>query len=83
MPKIDELYAFIAEDAGPDDEGVCAMLGPNGWMAMVAADWKRVESIKEIAQEICDRSGKPVRLCRFKVREEVELLEPDPAKGPS
>ena len=83
MPKIRELYAFVCEDDGPDDEGVAAMLGPDGWMAMVAADFERVKSIKHVAQEICDRSGKPMKLCRFTVREEVEVLTPNPEKGPS
>lgn len=77
MPRIDEIYAFVAEDAGPDDEGVSAFLMPDGvWMPLIAADQKRVDSLRNLALEIVRASGKRHRLLRFSVREELEVLEP-------
>jgi len=36
MPRIDEMYAFIADEGG-GDEGITAFMGPHGWMPMVGA----------------------------------------------
>lgn len=82
MPKIAEMYAFIVEDAGPDDEGVAAMqVGPPGgpfcWMPLVGADMARVESLRPIAQRLSRQTGKPLKLIRFTHREEVDILPPD------
>ena len=52
MPKIDELFAFIVEDSGPDDEGVAAQLIENVWLPMIGADLARVESLKPAARGI-------------------------------
>lgn len=46
MPRIEEMYAFVAEDSGPDDEGVVGMATKSGWMPLVGADMARVESLK-------------------------------------
>ena len=44
MPKIEKLYAFVAEDSGPGVEGVTAFLGESGtWVPMVGADQKKAE----------------------------------------
>ena len=53
MPKITELFAFVAEDTGPDDEGVMAFSvdsfsGPM-MMPLIGADMERVESLRAIA----------------------------------
>ncbi|GAH83034.1 unnamed protein product, partial [marine sediment metagenome] len=49
MPRIEEMYAFVAEDTGPDDEGVVGVNTGCGWMPLVGADMARVESLKPIA----------------------------------
>ncbi len=77
MPKITELYCYIAEDAGPEDEGVAAFLGPGGmWMPMVGADKVRMEALRPMALTIATQLGKPLRLVRFTRREELELVKP-------
>jgi hypothetical protein len=76
MPRITELFAFIAEDEGPEDEGVTAFLSSVGWTPMVAADRERVDSLREKAQAIASATSKQVRLVRFSVREELEVFEP-------
>ena len=74
MPRIEEMYAFVAEDKGPDDEGVVGFMADTGWMPMVGADMARVESLRPIAEAAARASGKPVKLLRFTTREEVEAI---------
>jgi len=74
MPKIDEIYAFIAEDSGPEDEGIAAFVSKGWAMPMVAADKARVDSLREMARYIAKATGKPIKLIRFSVREEVEVF---------
>ena len=76
MPKIEEMYAFVTEDSGPDDEGIIGMNTGMGWMPLVGADMKRVESLKPIAKRISQQIGKPVKLLHFVTRQEVEIIEP-------
>lgn len=73
--KIEKLYAFVADDA--EDEGVCGFVGPDGrWMAMVAADKVRVESLKLIVRDIARQTGRPINLLCFSVREQIESILP-------
>ena len=37
MPRIEEMYAFVAEDSGPDDEGVVGMATGSGWVPLERA----------------------------------------------
>lgn len=80
MPKIEQMYAFVCEDSGPDDEGVIAIQTPPGndgttlWLPLVGADMARVESLRSIAQGIGRQIGKTVKLVRFTNREDVEII---------
>lgn len=76
MPQISELFAFIAEDSGPDDEGIVAF-NPEGllWMPMVAADRERVDSLRTWAQAIAKSTGQKIRLVRFSTREVLEEIK--------
>lgn len=77
MPKINELFAFIFADSGPDDEGVPSYTLPNGMtFPLLGADPARIDSLRPMAQEMSRRLGKPVVLARFTQREDVELIEP-------
>jgi hypothetical protein len=77
MPKIKEIFAFIATDKTPDDEGVVGALMPDGtWMPFVAADSTRVKQLKPIAQHISFTTKKKITLARFSVREDMEELTP-------
>ena len=80
MPKIDEIWAYIATDTSPNDEGIAAFLVPGkAWIPMVGADKERMESLRATAQKVADGSGSPVTLCRFSVREELEVIYPEGA----
>ncbi len=52
MPKIEEMYAFVAEDTGPDDEGVVAMNAGHVVFPLVGADMAMVEKLRPIAKDI-------------------------------
>ena len=71
MPRIEEMYAFVAEDSGPDDEGLVGMNTVSGWMPLVGADMARVESLKPIAKNIAAQTGKKIKLLHFTQREEL------------
>ena len=71
MPRIEEMYAFVCEDTGPDDEGIMGFLTESGWMPMVGADMARVESLKPMAQNLAQAAGKKVKLVRFTNREDM------------
>ncbi|MBA7666661.1 hypothetical protein ES703_74742 [subsurface metagenome] len=73
MPRIERIFAFIAEE-NPQDEGVVAMkIGPN-WMPLVGADMARIESLRPIAQDIAKATGKTIKLIVFETRKELEYL---------
>lgn len=74
MPRIEEMYAFVAEDSGPDDEGIIGMNTAMGWMPLVGADMKRVESLRPIARGLGRQIGKKVTLAHFTNREDLEVL---------
>jgi len=74
MPKIDVMYAFIAVDKEPNDEGVVAAFLNGAWMPLVGADMKRVESLKLLAQNIAKATGKKITLAKFQAREDVEVI---------
>lgn len=76
MPKITEMYAFVVEDTGPDDEGVIGMQSEEGdqgkiWLPLVGADMARVESLKWLAAGIGKQCGKKVKLIHFTNREDL------------
>lgn len=76
MPRITEMWAYVIEDSGPEDEGVVAARVGGEWMPLVGADRARAESMRPFAVEIGRRLGKPIRLVRFTDREGVEVLVP-------
>ncbi len=76
MPEIDVIYAYIAEEY-PGEEGITAFMGPMGWMPMIGADEARVLSLRDMAQETANSSGRPVKLVRFETRTEVDVIMPD------
>lgn len=74
MPKIQEMYAFVVEDTGADDEGVIGIQSEEGWLPLVGADMARVESLKPIARGIGNQIGKKVKLVHFTNREDLGVI---------
>jgi len=76
MPKINVIYAFISTEEGPEDEGIVAAKFGDTWMPLVGADMERVNSLKPLAKQIAQTTGKRIVLARFTVREEIEQIVP-------
>jgi len=76
MPKINTMYAFVAEDKSPDDEGIVGIDTPLGWMPLVGGDMKRVESLKPIAANVARQTGKRIKILQFETRKEIGVIEP-------
>ena len=74
MPRIDCLYAFVAEDSGPDDEGIVGAKTIDGWMPLVGADMARVKSLRPLAEAIARQTGKTIKLLHFETRRELEII---------
>ena len=74
LGRIDFIWAFLSVDEG--GEGVCAMPIGGITLPMIAADKRRVDSLKPAARIVATVFKKPVRLVRFKEREEVEIFKP-------
>lgn len=78
MPRIREMYAFVIEDTGPDDEGVIGMDTMKGWVPFVGADVARVDDLRVSAQAIATQLKKPVKVLRWTQEPEVmEVIEPE------
>jgi hypothetical protein len=69
------MWAYIAEDEGPDDEGITAYYNGTEWMPMVGADKERMESLKPAARELAKAARRPIKLVRFFIREEIEVIK--------
>ncbi len=74
MPRISEMFAFIAEDQGPDDEGVIGMEIGGSMMPLVGADMARVDSLRPFAEQIGLIINKKIKLVKFTTRTDVEEL---------
>jgi hypothetical protein len=72
--RIDTLWAFVSIDGDDDNEGVCAMRGPDGWMPLVASDEARVNSLRPLVAQMARVAGRPIKLVRFDQRTELETL---------
>jgi hypothetical protein len=75
LGRIEQIWAYLSVDEG--GEGVCA--APFGAMTLplIAADKRRLEQLKPTARALVHTFGKPVRLVRFKQREDIELIGPE------
>jgi hypothetical protein len=71
--SIETLFAWLQLDE-EGNEGVAAFCADNQWYPMIGADWERVRSLRPMAERIARLTGRPMRLVRFRVREEVETL---------
>lgn len=73
MPKITEMFAFVAQDTGPDDEGVMALITPTTAMPLVGADMERVALLIPAAERIKELTGKPYRILHFTLAGELPV----------
>ena len=79
MSRVEDIYAFVVEDSGPEDEGVIAIQAISRelaitWLPLVGADMARVNSLRPLAQGIGRRLGKKVTLVHFSNRQDLETI---------
>jgi hypothetical protein len=75
LERIDSIWAFVADDEG--GEGVqAAPMRDGSWVPLIAADESRLRSMKEYVQKLATQFGTPIRLIKFTMREDVEVIEP-------
>ncbi len=68
----EKMFAFVAEDAGPDDEGILGMRMDNGeWMPFVGADQARIKSLLPFAKIVSKDMNTSFRILEFSVRKDV------------
>jgi hypothetical protein len=72
LARIDSIWAYLSVDEG--GEGVCAAPIGGITVPMIAADKRRLDILRPIAQMIARHFGKPVRLVQFTKREELEIF---------
>jgi hypothetical protein len=79
LGRIDHIWAFLSLDDG--GEGVCAApLGPGAMtVPLIAADKRRLDSLKPLARKLASIFQKPIRLAKFTTREDVEIYQPESA----
>ena len=75
MFRIETISAFVSVDE-LDEEGIIGELVRGQWMPFIAADEDRLRSLRPRAELLARASGRPVRLVRFSVREDLETIEP-------
>jgi hypothetical protein len=75
--RIDAIWAFVSVDPEDNTEGVIAgpLMGPGSIVPFIAADEKRLASLRPLAQKLAKQIGRPVRLLKFSTREVIEDYE--------
>lgn len=76
LARIDQLWVFLS--GGTDGEGLCAApLEPDGMMMpLIAADQRRINALRPIAQAMAQMFGRPIHLAQFSHRDDLEVFEP-------
>jgi hypothetical protein len=75
MGRIDQIWAYLSVDAG--GEGIIgAPIDGRSTLPLIAADKTRLDQIRPWAFALARALKAPVRLVRFKNREEVEVILP-------
>lgn len=68
--KIEEMFAFVAQDDN-HDEGVMGFQVGNTMMPMVGADMARVNQLRPYADKISQITGKEYRIYKFSQRTDI------------
>lgn len=82
MPRITELFCFAIFDGDEDGEGVPAVSTRMGPMPLMGADVARVDNLMPYAQIVANETGKPLRIYKFSVREQIGEVSPQAPPDP-
>ncbi len=76
MTTIDEVYAFVMDNAAGDE--VVMMVIQGGFaVPLVGPNIHKVESLRKVVQAGCNQTGKHARLVRFTTRQDCESILPE------
>ena len=78
---IEEVYAFFVQGENQTQETIAAFRQNDLWVPMVTIDWQRVQKMMPYAQNVARLMKRPLRLAKFTMREDLELIEPDEVPG--
>ena len=73
--RVEFIWAFLAVDPTDGNEGVVGALTPQGWRPLIGGDTERMEVLRSMAQEVGRQHQAPIRLVRFELRRDVEVLD--------
>ena len=73
LPRVTALWGFFSVDANGDEGLVAAHIG-GSWMPLIAADEKRLESLRELAERVAKESGKRIVVAKFTRRIDEETI---------
>ncbi len=79
VQRLESLYVFVTVNAERNEEGVVACKMANGeWLPFIVAAWDtvRLEALKAAAQRVAREQQQEIRLVRFKLRKDVEVIRP-------
>lgn len=85
MSKISEVYVFVFEDSGPNDEGAIGLHSQKGnpgpwsadgriWMPICAIDPKRLAELTPLVAGIGNQLGKRVHLVKFTRTQDMAVI---------
>ena len=75
--RILTLHAFVGYDE-EGNEGIASTLSSDGmWFPMITGSLDKIGEMRDVAQEIANLSGRPVKLIRFAVRSDLEEIRPE------
>ena len=76
LGRIESIWAWLSVDDG--GEGVCAAPMHNGMLTtpLIAADKRRLDMVRPIAERMAQMFKKPIRLAKFTKREDIEIIRP-------
>lgn len=76
-PRIDDVWLYVGID-GEGREGIvsCIDMRTNTTVPMMATDEARVEALRPSAEAMAKRMGQTIKLVRFHMRHDVEVILP-------
>lgn len=75
LPRMEELFVFVAKDRKTGNEGTCGFLFADVWHPLVTSDRSQLGLLRVAAKRITRESKHEITLVRFSQREELETID--------
>lgn len=81
MKSITEMYAYLTVDPSTGQEGIIAMVGPDGRgrevvSPLVGTDYEHMLALKPSVQDRVNKTKQPMRFVRFTEAVDIERINP-------